>query len=206
MTEVEWLACKDTKLMFEFLRGKASVRKLRLFAVACCRRIWHLLDDLRCRHAVEVAEKYADGLATKEELRDAAIEANEARKGFGSRPETIENAPWAASLANQAFRGNAWLYFVLGSTGTDQHFLFQDILGNLFRPETPDTVWLTWNNGTVVKIAEAIYADKAFDQMPILADALEDADCHNTDILNHCRLPGIHVRGCWVVDLLLGKE
>jgi len=76
----------------------------------------------------------------------------------------------------------------------------------LFRRCVADPGWLAWNGGMVQKLAEAIYSDRAFDRLPILADALEDACCTNQDILNHCRQPGVHVLGCWVVDLLLGKE
>lgn len=68
-----------------------------------------------------------------------------------------------------------------------------------------DPAWLAWNNATVPRLAEAIYTDRVFDRMPILADALEDAGCHDAEILAHCRGPGPHVQGCWVVDLLLGK-
>lgn len=71
---------------------------------------------------------------------------------------------------------------------------------------TADLSWLASNNGTVVKLAQAIYDERAFDRLPILADALEDAGCTNQDILAHCRGGGEHSRGCWVVDLLLGKE
>jgi hypothetical protein len=63
-----------------------------------------------------------------------------------------------------------------------------------------------WLSSSVVSLAQAIYDDRTFDRLPILADALEDAGCTNQDILNHCRQPGEHCRGCWVVDLLLGKE
>jgi len=67
-----------------------------------------------------------------------------------------------------------------------------------------DTSWLT---STVVQLAEGIYADRTFDRLPILADALQDAGCDNDAILNRCRdANGVHVRGCWVVDLVLGKE
>jgi hypothetical protein len=66
--------------------------------------------------------------------------------------------------------------------------------------------WLAWNEGTVVKLAKGIYDDRAFDRLPVLADALEEAGCHDPAITAHCRQPGEHVRGCWVVDLLLGKE
>jgi len=77
------------------------------------------------------------------------------------------------------------------------------VYGNPLRPITINLSWLT---STVVALAQAIYDDRAFDRMPILADALEDAGCTNQDILAHCRSGGEHVRGCWVVDLLLAKE
>jgi hypothetical protein len=76
-------------------------------------------------------------------------------------------------------------------------------VGNPFRPVAADSRWLT---STVVSLAQAIYDDRLFDRLPILADALEDAGCDNADILTHCRGDGSHVRGCWVVDLILGKE
>src|SRR5262245_41045217 len=68
MTEAEWLACTDTRRMRAFLRDKASDRKVRRFACACCRRIWPLISDPWGREAVEVAERYADGAASEEEL------------------------------------------------------------------------------------------------------------------------------------------
>ena len=80
--------------------------------------------------------------------------------------------------------------------------MIRDIFGNPFRPIVANPAWLT---PTAVAIATAIYADRAFEQMPILADALEEAGCTNADVLLHCRSGGPHVRGCWVVDLLLGK-
>ena len=84
-----------------------------------------------------------------------------------------------------------------------QASLLRDISGNPFRPVTIDRAWRT---ATAVAIAQAIYDERAFDRLPVLADALEDAGCDNADLLGHCRSPGPHVRGCWVVDLLLGKE
>jgi hypothetical protein len=82
----------------------------------------------------------------------------------------------------------------------------REVIGNPFRPVAINPAWLNWNDGTVRKVAQAIYDERAFDRLPILADALEEAGCTNTDILNHCRQPRNHVRGCWVVDLILGKE
>ena len=84
--------------------------------------------------------------------------------------------------------------------------LLRDLLGNPFRPVSSSPDWLLSNGGAAVQLAQAIYAERAFDRLPILADALEDAGCDNADILAHCRQPGEHVRGCWVVDLLLAKE
>src|SRR5262249_8615865 len=78
-----------------------------------------------------------------------------------------------------------------------------DIFGNPFHPVALGPASL---KPTVVSLAQAIYDERAFDRLPILADALEDAGCNNADILNHCRQPGDHVRGCWVVDLVLGRE
>jgi hypothetical protein len=80
------------------------------------------------------------------------------------------------------------------------------IFGNPFRHVTINPTWLASNEGTVRRIAQTIYHDRALDRMPILADALTDAGCDNEDILSHCRSEGPHVKGCWVVDTLLGKE
>jgi len=82
--------------------------------------------------------------------------------------------------------------------------MLRDIFGPLpFRPVPLEPTWLT---PTVVKLAQTIYDRYAFNRLPVLADALEEAGCTKADILAHCRQPGEHVRGCWVVDLLLGKE
>jgi hypothetical protein len=80
---------------------------------------------------------------------------------------------------------------------------FRDIFANPFRPVT---LAPSWQTETVVALATGIDADRAFDRMPVLADALEDAGCDYADVLSHCRGEGPHVRGCWVVDLMLGKE
>jgi hypothetical protein len=89
---------------------------------------------------------------------------------------------------------------------TGQCVMLRCIFGNLFHPATLDPTWLAWNGGTVPKLAQAIYDDRRFSDLPILADALEEAGCTDADILAHCRSEGPHVRGCWVVDLLLGKS
>ena len=82
----------------------------------------------------------------------------------------------------------------------------RDIFGNPFRPASLDPAWLRWNDAAIPRIAQATHDDRRFQDLPILADALEEAGCTSGDILEHCRGPGPHVRGCWVVDLLLGKQ
>ncbi len=84
--------------------------------------------------------------------------------------------------------------------------IMRDVFGNPFQSVPVDTSWVAWNDGTVRKLAQLIYDDRDFDRLPLLADALEDAGCTDAAILSHCREPGEHVRGCWVVDLLLGKS
>ena len=81
--------------------------------------------------------------------------------------------------------------------------LLRDIFGNPFRLVIVDSSWLT---STVIAIAQTIYDEGRFEAMPILADALENVGCANDDILEHCRSGGEHVRGCWAVDLVLGKK
>ncbi|HEV3436705.1 MAG TPA: hypothetical protein VG122_05060, partial [Gemmata sp.] len=93
--------------------------------------------------------------------------------------------------------GNQW------QACPEQARLARCVFGNPFRPITINSSWLT---STVLALANGIYEEKAFDRMPILADALQDAGCDNENILNHCRQPGDHIRGCWAIDLLLAKQ
>ena len=108
------------------------------------------------------------------------------------RPETPSQDLATSAVAKAAMQ----------KEGAAQMHLLRDIFGNPFRPVAVDPAWLT---SDVVMLAHGIYDEKAFDRMPILADALQDAGCANDDVLTHCRGAGPHVRGCWVVDLLLGK-
>jgi hypothetical protein len=84
--------------------------------------------------------------------------------------------------------------------------LLHDIMGNPFRRVVVDASWRSWNDGAVVELAREIYEERAFDRLPLLGDLLEAAGCADADILGHCRTPGEHARGCWVVDLLLDKR
>jgi hypothetical protein len=84
--------------------------------------------------------------------------------------------------------------------------LLRDILGNPFRRVSLRPSWLRWQASMVPRIARAAYEERAFDRLPVLADALEEAGCTDADVLSHLRGPGPHVRGCWALDLILGKQ
>jgi hypothetical protein len=209
MDEAEWLACTAPKWMLEFLKGKASDRKLRLFAVACCRQVWWQLTDEWSRRAAEVAERYADGKATWEDVRKADNESLVARD---AGPD--EAAPWyswdADAAANFASVQTCRFDAHRESDVRDRAGVLRDIFGNPFRPIVFDIAWRT---PTVIALATAAYEERhlpagTFDmqRLAILADALEDAGCTNDQLVAHLREPSLHVRGCWVVDLLLGKE
>ncbi len=84
--------------------------------------------------------------------------------------------------------------------------VLRDIIGNPFRPLPQGNIaWLAWEGGMLPKLARAVYEERAFDRLAVLADALEDAGCADPALLGHLRGPGEHVRGCWAVDLLLEK-
>jgi hypothetical protein len=215
MTEEEWQACTDPMRMLSSLRGKAGDRLLRLFAVACCRRIWDLLDT-RGRKAVELGERLAEGHSIfNESIPVWEWEASSAGEvaAFGTvKLEAAEAADVAADYAAEAVGELALRTKVLPERVRHvvaerllQSALLRCIFGP-FRPVAPEAVWLAWNDGTIPKLAQAIYEERAFDRLPILADALEEAGCDNAAVLAHCREPGVHDRGCWVIDLLLGRK
>jgi hypothetical protein len=203
------LGCTDPQRMLGFLKGKASDRKLRLFAVACCRNAWMLLENELSRQAVEVAERFADGSADLIELRQAHELAEGVLNESVDRGLVLEETafPVVATL-DSSWEAAYDLTFsyqdIDGLREKKEHAaLLRDIFGNPFRPITIDPAWLT---PSVKALAQRIYDDRAFDPMPILADEMEKAGCDNATFLSHCRGPEPHVRGCWVIDLLLGKE
>jgi hypothetical protein len=215
MTEAEWNRCSDPWEMLEFLRNtsRASDRKLRLFAVGCCRRLEAELPDQSSWDVVHLAEGYADGNGTDQDLMEARRDAEESfRRHMAAFAAVQVTAPlaWDAAMgAVEAVDYLGWEYYEEGEEREQgQTGLLRDLFGPLpFRAVAIDPAWLGWNDGTVRRIAEGIYEERAFERMPILADALEDAGCDSEEILAHCRQPGaVHVRGCWVVDRLLAKE
>ena len=286
MTESEWLASTDPQAMLAWLTGdyspvardlgpaRVSDRKLRLFACACVRQVWHLLTDERSRQAVEVAELFADGMVSRRKLSDAWYSSwNVIGSPCGSEEKT--NRPRAAHVASHCANPDS----PFGYTLNDLRFLYpvesrppdtvlghilRDIVGNPFRPvsvwENYDPAkhpaayvrdaWIKgcpWITPLVVSLATAAYDNRLPsgqldpEQLAVLSDALEDAGCEHLDVevevchcfmygcdefdsmdrcpsktiekrrqvhplLAHLRSPVPHWRGCWAVDLLLGKE
>jgi hypothetical protein len=217
--------------MLRFVAEKGSPRKFRLFTVACCRRVYHLLCGERQRW-VEVAERHADGEASNEEL-EAASSDREVRGWLASGPwlpsdfTTTSHPGWVALHVSAETAGHASYAALeaIEAAGTDddidddevfdaaqnaefreQAHLLRCLFGNLFHPVSLNPAWLACNDGAVSQLARHIYAERAFADLPILADALEEAGCADGVVLGHCRGVGPHARGCWVVDLLLDRR
>jgi hypothetical protein len=213
--------------MLDVLGGTASSRKLRLFAAACCQRVQELAGERRdleeAGYYITALEREADGLARPSEWGEAVARVLSKQWDISDRTLdflpadfcaflcAIDNDPpeaalWASVNANIAlsdFKQRPEADEVGGSPEARvQAPLLRCIFGNPFRPVAVESGWLT---STVAELARGIYADRAFDRLAILADALQDAGCEHPDILGHCRGGGPHVRGCWVVDLVLGK-
>jgi len=148
----------------------------------------------------------------------------EALMGLRSELNRVYLVGGTMAAAHSSATGNSWTAFRLpagspmpepeeeslktarkveGMELDSQAHLLREVIGNPFRPIT---ILPEWRTSTVIALATGIYAEKAFDRMPILADALQDTGCDNEDILNHYRQPGVHTRGCWTLDLLLGRE
>ncbi len=222
MTEAEWRACTSPEAMLHHLTDRASPRKLRLYAVNCCRRIWHLLTDERCRHAIDVAQRFVDGKATMADLASAGHVVASVARVWGDSLSPVARATYAiGGAAWAATRGSAWLSawdaawdarmaardFVAGTDWEKerqwQAAVLHDLVGNPFRPPALDPAWLA-PSSPVSQMARVIYDEDRFGDLPILGDALEEAGCADGELLAHCHGRGPHYRGCWVVDAVLG--
>jgi hypothetical protein len=213
MTEAEWLACRDPAPMLELLRGKASDRRTRLFACACLREAWTEGMNPAPLEVIEQTEALADGRVSKAKYRAAAgsLRVDDIR----STSEADRTVEWSVIYAAQRigtpknylnvvpYIGKVLALWRTGQRVTSQTDLLRDIFGNPFQSIAFDPRWRT---ADALGLARAVYEDRAFDRLPLLADALMDAGCADEQVLSHCRGPGPHARGCWVVDLVLGKE
>jgi hypothetical protein len=223
MTEAEWLECVEPIEMVNFVGHKASDRKFRLFAVACCESSRQLLLNKDHRQNLEIASRFADGMATERELAEAYKRANDFACGFYYSSDTErEVRRWAEATAvadaNAVIRplyymessaaDAAWMIHRAGHRNPNKRLaaLAKDIFGNPFRPVIVDLPGVSRDQSAAGKLAQSIYEVRTFDRLPVLADTLEAAGCDNAALLGHLRGPGPHVRGCWALDLILGKE
>jgi hypothetical protein len=227
-TEVEWQAAEFWPPMLDHIRGRATTRQFLLLGVALCRRVWDRFPFDDCGRLVEAVERLADhpevnrddlpAIRTEvdslfERLRDdydrvdendihtrgaylASLASGHLWYDTDGAIESIASA--AATSVAGAAEGPAW-----EAERQAQARLLRELFGNPFRPVAFAPSWRT---DTAVSLAAGIDAERAFDRLPILADALEEAGCDHPDVLAHCREPGPHARGCWVVDLVLAKS
>ena len=235
MTEDEWLqALPDMHGMISYLYNlepQPSRRKTRLCMAAFCRAIWHLMTDKRCRHAVEVAERFADDPAAEADLKAAIKALPNKRRDYSALHKTApDDAARSCTSRKEQFlfaalqQVQALTVLAVESGSHDpqtaaaqvrrQTEMIHDIFGNPFRPSPPlPPSVLAWSDRTVPRIAKGIYDERRLPEgtldaarLAVLADALLDAGCDDEELIAHCRQPGPHVRGCWGVDLILGKS
>ena len=191
------------------LNPTLSDRKARLFAVACTRLMAHDFYHRDSYKAIEVAERYADGLASQAELVEVdkieEIDPHPMAAGkfwpdwAASATTCREDKGFGYMIAHDACHG---INQFMPATLPTQLALIQCIAGKTEGSITVEPAWLT---SVVLSFAQEIYDERAYDRMPVLADALQDAGCENEQIMEHCRHDRIHTRGCWILDLLLGK-
>jgi hypothetical protein len=200
----------DRGIVFH-MTPRAVERKLQLFYCACCRLRWTLLPAA-ARTAVELAEQHANGRINSRRLRAAGRAAQAVERFSWPVPTSGGYAPgaWDAShgirLAVAATEVGSWVRRGNLPDGSpvsagEQVGLLRELFENPFHPSTIEESWLT---PTVLTLTHVIQSDRAFELLPVLGDALQDAGCARTDVLDHCYGPGPHVAGCWLVDLLSG--
>ncbi len=233
MTENDWHTCTDPAVMLAFLLKRTTPRKLRLFACASARQLWDYFRDERSRTGIEVSERFADGRAVEDEREQAENDADAAHieaPWYATRQALAAAWAIASDIADGAFRimDDVTRVFarqaaldtslkaprmVLASRDVAAKLrrlkhcdLMREVFGNPFRPVEIDPAWLAADNGVVSRIAGVIYEERTFEDMPILGDALEEVGCQNEEMLAHCRTSHGHVRGCWLLDALLGRE
>jgi hypothetical protein len=213
MAETQALAGAELRALLKQLATPRSLRKMRLAACACCRRAWWLLVSERSRRAVALAERRADGLADESRLESAYLDARKAAAQH-TDPARQAAARLAAAAADPYLRrpnrahglvadldGLATQSAGHGPFNESFRALVADVVGPPDRPDfNPE-----WRTATVVSLVRRVLEERDELAMLVLADAVEEAGCDDDELLAHCRGPGPHARGCWVMDLLLEK-
>lgn len=207
MTEREWLTCTEADRMLDFLGGEASERKLRLLTCANFRRLGDYLPGDRAREAAEIMERHADGLAREDEYYLACSFAKMAAEQALYADYPYLDLVWSFM---RAVRGSleTWRFGTTCGFPSKEHDrscaadLVREVSCHPCRRGVMNPAWLTPDAWT---LAGHIYHDRAFACLPELADTLEAAGCSEPAVLEHCRGAGLHVAGCWVLDMVLGK-
>jgi hypothetical protein len=203
VNEQEWLTSDDPLQLLAYVDASLEARKAFLVTAACFRRHWERLPAVAQEWA-RMAESAAEGKASRQDLDDRFEALEESLNVFGPPGEFVAlldmaygmwKSEWPELQVAEWQRETAWHRERIA-----QASLVRDIFGNPFRPVIPQP---TWRTEAALGLAGAAYAGE-FTTLPHLADALDRAGCDNADLLAHCRGPGPHVRGCWVLDLLLG--
>jgi hypothetical protein len=216
MQEAEWLAHKVPTFLAQFdVVQEASERKHRLFACACCRLLWDAFPEQACREAAAVGERFADGAADPAELARAREAARQVALSAAVAGEWAVTLPALAAGLKAPSPESVVRFFrfsrrfspppALAGRAPQVASLIRDLFGNPFRPVAIDPAWQSWHNGLIPSMARRMYDSRDFADLPILADALEDAGCSDPAVLDHCRRPGLHARGCWLIDSLLDR-
>jgi hypothetical protein len=206
MDEARWVRCTDPEPMLAFLQDKVTERLLRRFSIACHRRLIPITSAEE-QAWFDEAERITDGTGGGDAGRSVAggdFTFESFSMGGGEPTNLIR---WPPGFYVQAVTNREGLARI--STRAEraaQCHLLRDIVGNPFRPAAFDTAWLLADDGRVPRIARAIYEEERFDGLPVLADALLDAGCDDEAIVAHLREPGPDVRGCWALDLCLGRR
>ena len=218
MTEAEWRTGTDPAPMLAAMTGAIgrwpTDRKTRLFACDCCRRLAHLMTDLD-RAVLDAVERCAEGLLSpKNIVASLGITDRNSPYTFGCTNnvqrairEAMMSGAWEGARRARAHTVDA-VRKEEGAAGRvaewkRQSDVLRCIFGNPFRRVRFSADWRT---DTALTLARQMYEAREFSALPILADALQDAGCDNDELLAHARAEAPHARGCWVVDLVLGKE
>jgi hypothetical protein len=205
MTEAEWLGGAELWPLLELGRDRCSVRKLRLLGNAFFRRYYHPGDTSRAdvldRQVDDPLFADAPGNAANFAWQMAASCTNKLYRDAVAGCDKATHAARVAEGTHLALYESLEREFAAPETVV-QCQLAPCVFGNPFRPVTVDPSWRT---SDVVALARGVYDERAFDRLPVLADALQDAGCEDEQVLGHCRGPGPHARGCGVIDGLLGK-